>query len=367
MATLPSAHHPSPTATDEETKHNVDDYLIIGAGGSGIQMALFLQKYGHSYTILEKESVAGSFWTKYPVHGELISVNKWTRNETQRLRYDWHSMLEAPLQMLDITEDYFPQGIDWHRYMQQVVEMAQLKVEYGVEVTKIVSQSNNSPRPCVVLRDGGKRCARRRIFVGTGLREKDEPYLKAMGGIPYSSFTKDVARRRRVCILGNGNAAFETAQNVFNVADRVTIYGKESHRLSAVTRYTGDVRVKFLQVLENLHGKLLDTVEKYDYSLSLKGLEGYLNETQIDHVNLILRSGTTLKQFKCERFVIGEFILIYCILNAWRPIPHGNLFTLLHACHLSFKLHILQRLGSNHLFPERLLILVSLLPMTGMR
>ena len=44
------------------------------------------------------------------------------------------------------------------------------------------------------------------------------------------------------------HSAFELAQNLYNVADRVTLYGRSPHRLSAVTRYTGDVRVKYLQV-----------------------------------------------------------------------------------------------------------------------
>jgi hypothetical protein len=110
-----------------------------------------------------------------------------------------------------------------------------------------------------------ERCARRRVFVGTGLREKSEPILEALfGGIPYSRMTKGAARRRRVCILGNGNAGNEVAQNAYGVADRgVTIFGNQAARLSAVTRYTGDVRIRFLQVLENFHGKLLDTEQQF--------------------------------------------------------------------------------------------------------
>ena len=83
------------------------------------------------------------------------------------------------------------------------------------------------------------------------------------------------------------------------VADRVVLYGKESHRLSSVTKYTGDVRVKYLQVLENMHGKLLDSVDKFDYALKLKGLEDYLTEAQIDEVNEVVEAGSVLKQFEC--------------------------------------------------------------------
>lgn len=90
-----------------------------------------------------------------------------------------------------------------------------------------------------------------RIFVGTGLKMKDEPMLRALGGIPYEESTKERALHKRVCILGNGNSGFELAQNMFSVAERVTLYGRSPHRLSAITRYTGDVRVKYLQVSAN--------------------------------------------------------------------------------------------------------------------
>jgi thioredoxin reductase len=238
------------------------DYLIVGGGGGGIQTALFLQKYGYSYTILEKEASPGSFWSKFPRFRELISVNKWTPKEKHRLRYDWHSMLEAPLQMMDITESYFPSGDEWQTYMSEVVRLGNVNIEYGSHVERI--ESNDEGRPCVVMSDDSKRCARRRLFVATGLREKEEPLLRAMGAIPYSQVTKSAARRKRVCIFGNGNSGFEIAQNLFDVAAKVSIYGRSAVRLSAVTKYVGDVRTKFLQVLENFHFKLLDTVDQAD-------------------------------------------------------------------------------------------------------
>lgn len=277
------------------------DYLIVGAGGSGIQTALFLQKYGHSYTILEKQDIVGSFWTKFPVFEELISVNKWTKDDKQRLLFDWHSMLEAPLRMLDVTNDYFPKGIDWQRYMARVVEEAEINVEFGVDVARIADDGT----PCVVLRDGTVRCARYRVFVGTGQREKNEPYLEAMGGIPYSRMTREVAWHKRVCILGNGNAGFEVAQNVYDIADRVILYGKHPARLSSVTKYTGDVRVKFLQGVENFHGKLLDTIWNFEGGRKATGPAVNLNETQVQTVLEMAQAATWLEQYTCDVLVIA--------------------------------------------------------------
>lgn len=287
-----------------QSSDELPDYLVIGAGGSGLQMALFLDKYNYSYVVLEKESIAGSFWTKFPRFQELISVNKLMRNGTQKLRFDWHSMLEAPLEMQNITYEYFPSGQDWQRYMRRVAEEADLNIEYGVQVESIASNGS----PCVIVRNAGttaERCARRRVFVGTGLREKSEPLLEAFGGIPYSRMTKKAALRRRVCILGNGNAGFEVAQNVYGVADRVTIYGNQAARLSAVTRYTGDVRIKFLQVLENFHGKLLDTVQQFHRLPATQGLSKELNASQILITKRALRDIAFLREYDCETMVIA--------------------------------------------------------------
>ncbi len=185
----------------------VVDYLIVGAGGSGIQTALFLKKYGYSFLIIEKEDVAALFWTKFPVFQEFISVNKRVQNETQRFRYDWHSFLDSPLAMWDVSQEYFPSGSDWHEYMNRVVEDAELDVEYGMEVASLAANGS----PCVTLIDGTIRCANYRVFVGTGLKERDERYLRVIGGVRYSDIKKEVAVGKRVCIIGNGNAGYEVS------------------------------------------------------------------------------------------------------------------------------------------------------------
>ena len=298
------------------------DYLIVGGGASGIQMALFLEQSNHSYVVLEKNEMAGSFWLNFPRFGELISINKWVQDETQKLKYDWHSMLHAPLRMENVTDEYFPKGRDWQRYMQSVVEQSRINIEYGVEVESItsalssyrdtpVAERKQKKLPCLKIRnEESLRCARRRVFVGTGLREKKEPLLRALGGIPYSQMTKSMAYRRRVCILGNGNSAFEVAQNVMSVAESVSLLGKHPLRLSAVTRYTGDVRVKFLQVLENLNGKLLDVVEDFEYrhekqKKRLPKQFPHFNEHQLDTFSVLYHIISWIWRSRCQTLVIA--------------------------------------------------------------
>ena len=296
----PDCESESPNQESCDNGQNLPEYLIVGAGSSGIQTALFLQHYGHSYIILEQKDKAGSFWSNFPRFRELISVNKWVRNETQRLRFDWHSLLHAPLQMMDVTEDYFPHGDDYQDYLQQVVEKAKVQIEYNVTV----EHPTDDGTPCVYT-STGIRCAKHRVFMGTGLREKQEDHLRALGGIPYSKVTKTMGYHRRVCILGNGNSAFEVAQNLVGVADRIVMYGRHPHRFSAVTRYTGDVRLKFSQTLENFNGKLLDTVDYFAQRPELPKADQIMSPSQVEIVRDMIEAASFVNQFECETLVLA--------------------------------------------------------------
>ena len=281
------------------------DYIVIGAGSAGIQAGILFKEFNMSYVILERASTVGSFWKRFPAHKELISVNKWVRNHTQTERYDWHSLLGTRLKMRNVTKRYFPLRSHMERYLHRVNKLAGLNVILGVSVARV-----EVTQPCVIVhQDGGEMryCARRRVLVGTGSIPKDEPLLRAMGGIPYETFRREMGMQKRVCILGNGNSGFETAQNVYDITDRVVIYGKHPPRLSAVTRYTGDVRTKVIQVMENLNAKLLDTSYYFELpcNLNLAGLPLNATLEQEADVKIHLMVASWLQGFQCERLVLA--------------------------------------------------------------
>ena len=49
-----SANNNNNNNNGDVTKHNLYDYLIVGAGGAGIQTALVLERYNMSYLVVEK-------------------------------------------------------------------------------------------------------------------------------------------------------------------------------------------------------------------------------------------------------------------------------------------------------------------------
>jgi len=52
------------------------DFCVIGAGPAGVQMGQHLSEAGASYVVLEKSHAPGAFFEKFPIHGQLISINK---------------------------------------------------------------------------------------------------------------------------------------------------------------------------------------------------------------------------------------------------------------------------------------------------
>ncbi len=98
----------------------------------------------------------------------------------------------------------------------------------------------------------------------------------------------------------------KVAQNVFKVAARVIITGTRPTRVSAVTKYTGDVRVKFLTTLENFHGKLLDTVVHLDMPFQWAvSIDNSLNLSQAEDLTKVIRAVTYANVHQCEVLILA--------------------------------------------------------------
>ena len=65
----------------------------------------------------------------------------------------------------------------------------------------------------------------------------------------------------------------------------------------------GDVRIKFLQTLENFHGKLLDAI--YQPSYHLTGIGAELNETQLIELHKTVGAALTAALNDCQLLVLA--------------------------------------------------------------
>jgi thioredoxin reductase len=247
------------------------DYLIIGAGPAGLQLAALLERAGHSYVVLEAGAAPGTFFRTYPRHRQLISINKvWTGSDDPEfnLRSDWNSLLgddSAPL-FKDYSKRYFPAADDLVRYLADFAHG--LRIEFGTRVTDVapiadgfqVSSSSSDDRTWTA----------RRVIVATGVSQLYVPPIEGAelaSRYDTVSVDPDDFVNQRVLIVGKGNSAFETADALIETAAVIHVAGPHGIKLAWQSHYVGHLRAvnnNFLDSyqLKSQNAVLDGTIEK---------------------------------------------------------------------------------------------------------
>ncbi|PZG47552.1 pyridine nucleotide-disulfide oxidoreductase [Spongiactinospora gelatinilytica] len=222
------------------------DYLVIGAGPAGLQLGYFLGKAGREYVILEAGATPGTFYRTYPRHRRMISINKphtgWSDPELA-LRMDWNSLLSDDPELLftRYTERYFPDAGDYVRYLIDFAKAHRLPVVHDCPVERIEREDGGF----TVHASGGRVFRARRVVVATGF---GRPYLPPLPGIETTELYGEVSvdpddfTDQRVLIIGKGNSAFETADNLVEKAAVIHLAGPESIKFAWRTHFIGHLR-----------------------------------------------------------------------------------------------------------------------------
>lgn len=239
-------------------------YLIIGAGPAGLQLSYYLQQAGLDYLTLERERTPGCFFSSFPRHRKLISLNK-VHSRTDdleiKLRWDWNSLLSHSPELMfsNYSTDYFPHADDMVRYLKNFQRSHELVVRFGVEVERI---QRVGEKFCVQATDGQTfHCAC--LIVATGWGQPNIPNIPGIElSVGYESMPTDpeLFRDKRVLILGKGNSAFETAHNLLEDAAMVHLASPRSLRLAWNTKHPGDVRGQYGALLDSYQFKTLHSV-----------------------------------------------------------------------------------------------------------
>jgi len=243
------------------------DYLIIGAGPAGLQLGASLQRGGHDYAVLEAGSAPGTFFTRYPRHRQLISINKvntGSDDAERNLRMDWNSLLSDDPDLLfgRYTERYFPQADDLLRYLADFATAQGVRVHYDSAVTKV---SRAGEVFTVETADGATRTART-VVVATGVSRL---YVPPIDGIEhaerYDTFDPSPAsfRNQRVLIIGKGNSGFETADALIEKAAVIHVAGPHAVKFAWQTHYVGHLRA--------VNNNFLDTYQLKSQNAVLDG------------------------------------------------------------------------------------------------
>jgi thioredoxin reductase len=237
----------------------VHDYIIVGAGPAGLQLGYFLKQAGRSFLILEAGDAPGSFFKQFPRHRKLISANKvYTgySDPVRNLRWDWNSLIgdgDSPL-FKNYSREFFPHADTMVRYMADFARHHALPVRYATRVENVRRDSLFRVRT-----SGGEIVSGQRLVMATGV---SRPYIPDIAGIEHAELYADVSvdpedfAGQRVLILGKGNSAFETADNLMNTASRIYVCSPTPITLSWKSKFVGHLRAVNNNFLDTYQLKL---------------------------------------------------------------------------------------------------------------
>nr|XP_027794538.1 FAD-dependent oxidoreductase domain-containing protein 2 isoform X3 [Marmota flaviventris] len=254
------------------------DYCVLGAGPAGLQMASFLQRAGRDYVVFERASAPGSFFTRYPRHRKLISINKrytGKANAEFNLRHDWNSLLSHDPRLLfrHYSRAYFPDAGDMVRYLGDFADRLGLHVLYNTTITHVTLDKDQrawNGHYFILIDQKGHTYQCSVLLVATGVsvpNQVDFPGSEYAEGYESVSVDPGDFVGQNVLILGRGNSAFETAENILGVTNFIHMLSRSRVRLSWATHYVGDLRA--------INNGLLDTYQ-------LKSLDGLLESDLTD-------------------------------------------------------------------------------------
>ncbi|MFK7737327.1 MAG: NAD(P)-binding domain-containing protein [Pirellulaceae bacterium] len=223
------------------------EYLILGGGPAGLQLAYYFEQEGLDYQILEAGSHAGTYFEKHPRHRKLISINKvhaGTDDEELRMRHDWNSLLTDDYSHLfkDYSKEYFPPAQALVDYLRDFAAKFNLKIRNNTWIATIKKTADGGYQ---LEAQDGTTLTCRRLVIATGV---SKPYIPNLPGIElaeqYETMSVDAEDyiNQRVLIVGKGNSAFETADHLIPTASVIHMVSPCPIDFAWKTHYVGDLR-----------------------------------------------------------------------------------------------------------------------------
>ena len=255
------------------------DYLVVGAGPAGLQLGYLLERAGSDYLVVEAGATPGTFFRTFPRHRTLISVNKvhtgWDDPELD-LRVDWNSLLsdDPSLLFTKYSTKFFPAADDMVAYLNDFAGKHGINVRYGTRITRIARPADDF----VVTDASGGELRARRVIMAAGVTK---PYVPPIPGAelvdlyPTVSVDPQDFVNQRVLVVGKGNSAFETADNLMETAAVIHVAGPHSLKLAWRTHFVGHLRAVNNNLLDAYQLKLQHAILDGDVRSIVREGSGY--------------------------------------------------------------------------------------------
>lgn len=231
------------------------DYLILGAGPGGIQLASFLASSGCSHLVLEGSDGVGAFFRTMPRTRKLISFNKVHSiydDPEIRLRWDWNSLLtdDYAHPFREFSQDLYPDADDLVRYLEAFAERSGMQVETGARITRVRRLAGGGFE---LHAESGRIYRGKVLVVATGF---STPYVPDIPGIEHCEGYEDAPLDpqayldQRLLILGKGNSALEIADVALETAALIHVASPTPVQLAWKTRHPGHLRAQHTRLLD---------------------------------------------------------------------------------------------------------------------
>jgi len=263
------------------------DNIILGCGPAALQLGYYFEKQNISYIILEKTDTCGSFFTKYPISNNLISLNKKYTGEENKdfnLRHDWNSLLnDEDFLFSDLTDELYPSAEYLHTYLNEFSKRFNIKIKFNETVIKVDKEKLQYK---LITNDNIYYCSK--LIVATGLSKPYYPKnitvcnsikINHYSDLNKIHFIENIKKytNKKVLLIGGGNSSYELANLLEKYCSNVIILGS-GKKLSIVSHYVGDIRSVYLPFLDSFYLKSLNGIDKLDKNVTcLITLENDLN------------------------------------------------------------------------------------------
>lgn len=257
------------------------DNIIIGAGPAGLQCGYYFKKNDINYTIIERSDQSGSFFSKYPLSGNLISINKkytGSDNVDFNMRHDWNSLLnDENIKFTDYSDDYYPKNESLVEYLNDFAVKSELNIYYNKNVFKIIKKHE---KYYITIQNSDDIFICKNLIISTGLSLKNVPLwdINVKDKIKhYSDYNCDEMEKlkkecinKNVLLIGNGNSSFELA-NILNnnIASKILICGRSHQTYAMNTHYSGNIRSVYLPFLDTFFLKSLNTIDSVSKNITI--------------------------------------------------------------------------------------------------
>ena len=252
------------------------EYIIVGSGPAGLQTAYYLEKYNKKYIVLEKDNCVGGFFKKYPIHRQLISINKvytGSENKEFNLRHDWNSLLSQDESLLfkNYSKEYFPPADVMVQYLNDFYERYKLNIVFNANVRDISKKGEN-----FIVKTQENEYSGEKVIVAAGLFKINKTNLAPPDSILYSDLSEDKSMfvNKKVGIIGGGNSAFETANYLTDVTSTIQLIVKGPIKFAWQTHYAGDIRAinnNFLDTYQLKSQNVIVEIEEGDRIIKRNG------------------------------------------------------------------------------------------------